>query len=401
MIYSINKKTLFADISAIVCVAYFCTLPFGPSLFQIFGIKLDVLIGCMAFLLSINNILKIRLYSRKYIIVLIWYLVFYLFTVLINFEGSNHYLIEAQEGYLLRDYIIIAANAVFSFTSAIVLVTRINLLQVSLRIASLIASLLLLLNIGSASAFGGRIIFVNALDGIATDPNTVAIGICLCAIFSFSSKKSIAFTTIQYIYLFIILISLLLIASRTAISALILSLFLLFVFYKKKSFSIKKYRNSILLLLMSSAFVFISHLFYPDALGSLISRFADAGKDVRVENFQSTIDYSLSNELGLRILTGKPLSDGNPHNEILFHLYRTGLIGAINFIALIFCFYFFVVRKIKKSSPERFMAILIFLFICICIQTYWATKNFWLAIALINVLYLNCKYFPVKTIISR
>lgn len=400
MIYSINKKTLFADISSLVCIAYFCTLPFGPSLFQIFGIKLDVLIGCIAFLFSIKNILKIRLYSRKYVIALIWYLVFYLFTVLINLEGSNHYLIEAQEGYLLRDYIIIAANAVFSFTSAIVLATRINLLQISLRIASLIASLLLLLNIGSASAFGGRIIFINTLDGTATDPNTVAIGICLCAIFSFSSKKSIAFTTIQYIYLFIILISLLLIASRTAISALILSLFLLLASYKK-SFSIKKYRNSILLLLISSAFVFVSHLFYPDALDSLISRFADAGKDIRLENFQSTIDYSFSNQLGLRILTGKPISDGNPHNEILFHLYRTGLIGAINYIALIFCFYFFVVRKIEKSASERFTAVLIFLFIFICIQTYWATKNFWLAIALINVIYLNYKYFPTKTIISK
>jgi hypothetical protein len=401
MIYSINKKTLFADISAMVCIAYFCTLPFGPSLFQIFGIKLDVLIGCMAFLLSINNILKIRLYSRKYIIVLIWYLIFYLFTVLINFEGSNHYLIEAQEGYLLRDYIIVVANAIFSFTSGIVLATKINLLQISLRIASLIASLLLLLNIGSASAFGGRIIFINTLDGTATDPNTVAIGICLCAIFSFSSKKSIVFNTIQYIYLFVILISLILIASRTAISALLLSLFLLFVFYKKKSLSIKKYRNLIILLLMFSVFVFVSHLFYPDALYGLISRFTEAGRDVRLENFQATIDYSFSNKLGLRILTGKPLSDGNPHNEILFHLYRTGLIGAVNFIALFYCFYIFIVRKIKNTAPEKLTAVLIFLFICICIQTYWATKNLWLAMALINVIYLNCKYFSNKDMTSK
>jgi hypothetical protein len=391
-----NFNNLFSWFIFSVCIAYYCTLPFGPSLFTFLGIKLDVALGFFAFLVSLGKV-KLHEYNPLHLLVVFWFLFFYGLTVLFNLEQSNNYLIEAQANYLIRDYFVSLGNIIFSFTSPVILSKRLEASKICLLIASIIAALLIIFNFGAGSVYGGARVSFSVEDlERATDPNTISMGICICAIFSsslFDNKDIPLKMVLRYLYYSIIAISVLLIASRTAILSLVISLFLTSLLLSRWGrFSIRL--KNIFPILAAIFFVVLlgnfANAFYAENINFLLERFSLIGDDSRSIIFQETLSHIFSSST-LGFMIGDPISDSNPHNEILFHWYRTGLIGVFNFILVIASYYYFNIRKISSNTADRFIAMWLFVFIFLCIQTYWATKNLWLALALVNVLFLKSK----------
>lgn len=391
-----NFNNLFSWFVFSACIAYYCTLPFGPSLFTFSGIKLDVALGLVAFLASLVKV-KLNNYNSLHLYVVIWFLFFYGLTVLFNHEQSNNYLVEAQSNYLIRDYFVCFTNVIFSFTSPVILSKRLQASKICLLIASIFAALLIIFNFGANSVYGGvRVSFYSENLERGADPNTVSIGICICAIYAnsiFNNKVLLFSIILRYLYYSVIAISLVLIASRTSILSLVISLCLtnlLLLRCGKSSIRLNEIFPSLALVFFVFSLASFASVFYAENTNFVLERFTLIGDDARWTSFQETLSHIFSSNL-LKFMIGDPISDSNPHNEILFHWYRTGLIGAFNFILVIISYYHFNIKKISSNMADKSVAICLFMFICLCIQTYWATKNLWLALALVNVIFLNSK----------
>lgn len=230
----------------------------------------------------------------------------------------------------------------------------------------------------------------NSVDSESVDPNTTAIGMVLTFLCAFPLLLETGGWKVKALLLVtfsLLIYSLLVLSSRTAIVAIILSMLVFFFHALSLKRSVKKYFVRYLSAVILAVGFMLYFVVDADLVERAIGRFfegvveSESQSSGRLDLIETAFGCYFSSVQS--ILFGCGYSWSNPHNEFIKNLTNSGFFAAVLYVVWVFLFYVLARKRARQLSGTALLVDATFIPLLFSLMTYGHTKTFWAGLAIV------------------